>query len=346
MEQKIKELWQEFNFPSPIKLFQLIKPQNPNITYKMIYDVLNKQEAIQINKQIRKPSEFTSIVAPSKGYNYQMDIMVYKRFRKNNYQYILTCIDVYSRRAEVEPMTNMTGETILENAKKIFQRFSKDYPRNLNTDNQFNFKEFVEFLDKHNIKLYLSYADDIIDSKNSLIERFHRTLAGMLARYRSATLNNDWYKWIDDIVQTYNNSIHRTIGCAPMEAWNGTKVPDQVVKTIKRKFKEGDLVRIALEKELFRKGDAQTFSKEIYKIIGFDKQRYVLETNDTNERLKRPYKERELTNANNFEKTTETEPEIEPEIDTERRLRREGLDTANILETRTRQNPKKKQRRY
>jgi hypothetical protein len=170
MEKRIKTLWTELNYPSALKFYQIIKPTEPEITLKMINDVLNKQEAIQINKQQRKPSEFSTIVAPNIGYTYQLDIMVYNRFKKNNYKYVLCCIDVYSRRAEVEPMTNMEGGTILENTKKIFQKFSPTiYPNNLNTDNQFNYKEFVDFLNQHNIKLYLSYADDIIDSKNSLV---------------------------------------------------------------------------------------------------------------------------------------------------------------------------------
>lgn len=346
MEQKIKDLWKEYNYPSPIKLFQIIKSKEPNITYKMINEVLNKQEAIQINKQIRKPSQFSSINASSPGFNYQLDIMVYNRFQKNNYKYILCCVDVYSRRAEVEPMTNMEGSTILEKTKQIFKKFSPTiYPKNLNADNQFNFKSFVEFLEQNNITLYLSYADDIIDSKNSIVERFHRTLASMMQRFRTATRDYDWYKWVQKIVELYNNSYHRTIKCTPMEAWNEEKIPENETKYIFPNFETGDLVRTYIQKELFGKGDAETFSKDVYQIKDKKGQRFLLENKETGEDLKRPYKTRELIKANNFEKPEATRQQIIEqqeqikEIEEERRRKRRALEDrniSNIIDQRTR----------
>jgi len=346
MEQKIKNLWKELNYPSAIKFFQSIKNKELNITYNKINDVLKKQESIQINKEVRKPSEFSTIIAPSIGYTYQLDIMVYNRFLKNKYKYVLCCVDVYSRRAEVEPMTTMDGQTILEKTKQIFKKFSpKIFPKNLNTDNQFNYKEFVEYLNKHNIHLYLSYADDVIDSKNSIVERFHRTLASMMRRYRSATRDYAWNQWIQKIIDLYNNSYHRTIKCTPMEAWNGTKKPEQEVNFVIPDFQTGDLVRTNIQKEIFNKGDAQTFSKDVYRVVKRNKQRFVLENIETGYELKRPYKPRELTKANNFEKVEPTQEqkkqkeEQQQEIEADKRRKRrqrENRDDSNIIEKRTR----------
>jgi hypothetical protein len=45
-----------------------------------------------------------TIVAREPGDCFQMDIMVYNRFQYDNYKYILTCIDVYSRYAQAIPL--------------------------------------------------------------------------------------------------------------------------------------------------------------------------------------------------------------------------------------------------
>jgi hypothetical protein len=50
------------------------------------------------------PSTTLPIVAREPGDCFQMDIMVYNRFQYDNYKYILTCIDVYSRYAQAIPL--------------------------------------------------------------------------------------------------------------------------------------------------------------------------------------------------------------------------------------------------
>ena len=248
------------------------------------------------------------------------------------------------RRAEVQPITNREAKTILEATKKIFSKFGK-YPQNINTDNEFNNKLFIDFLEQHNIKLYLSYADDVIDSKNSIVERFHRTLAGMMQRYRQATGNRQWYEWIDSIVDLYNKQYHRTIHCSPYEAWDGTAQPSQEINKVESKFRVNDQVRTMIQKRIFDKGDAQTFSSDVYKILKREKNRYILENIQTGETLKRPYQQRELSNANNFEKMVpqqrqkqnrEEESDERKQRKQQKLLRREEQKAENIVEDRTR----------
>jgi hypothetical protein len=167
----------------------------------------------------------------------------------------------------------------------------------------------------------------------------------MMARFRSATRDYDWFDWIQKVVNLYNNQYHRTIQCTPMEAWNGTKEPQQDIKTIDPKLELGDLVRTYIQKELFGKGDAQTFSESVYRVTKKDKNRFILEDIETGKQLKRPYKPRELTTANNFEKTDITPKQIKQqieqneEVEEDRRRKRrakEDRDISNITEQRTR----------
>jgi hypothetical protein len=75
------------------------------------------------------------------------------------------------------------------------------------------------------------------------------------------------------------------------------------------------------------------------------KNRYILENIQTGETLKRPYQQRELSNANNFERMVpqqrqrqnrEQEDEEKKKRKAEKRRQREGRDNENIIEDRTR----------
>ena len=100
-----------------------------------------------------------------------------------------------------------------------------------------------------------------------------------------------------------------------------------------------------IQKRIFDKGDAQTFSSDVYKILKKEKNRYILENIQTGETLKRPYQQRELSNANNFERIVphqrqkqnrEQEDEEKRKRKAEKQLRREEQKAENIIEDRTR----------
>lgn len=85
------------------------------------------------------------------------------------------------------------------------------------------------------------------------------------------------YKWIhilDDVVDLYNNRMHRTIKMSPAQV---TKDHESLfLKTIynfpqtivaRTKFKLGDYVRLSKFKGVFEKGFTPNFGCEIFKIV-------------------------------------------------------------------------------
>ena len=75
------------------------------------------------------------------------------------------------------------------------------------------------------------------------------------------------YKWIDivdDLVDSYNNSYHRSIGKTPNSVTGDVK--QKVVPRGKVKFKLGDSVRLSKVKGIFAKGYEANWSEEIFTI--------------------------------------------------------------------------------
>jgi transposase InsO family protein len=154
------------------------------------------------------PSIFLSEI----GNNYQADIMYLPQPTKNRYKYILTCIDVYSRKAWVEPIKLKNAEHALTALNKIFKK--SKFPKNLNVDagGEFDNIKFKKYTEDNDIKLWISNPEQ--HNKNSIVERFHRTLRNILLRY-TTTLNKPYINELQKLVDNYNDTYHNTVEATP-----------------------------------------------------------------------------------------------------------------------------------
>ena len=90
------------------------------------------------------------------------------------------------------------------------------------------------------------------EGKSVVAERFIRTLKNKIYKYITAILKNVYIDKLDDIVNEYNNTYHRTIKMKPIDVKDdtyidfGKEVNDKVPK-----FKIGDYIRISKYKNIF-----------------------------------------------------------------------------------------------
>jgi len=108
--------------------------------------------------------------------------------------------------------------------------------------------------------------------KASIVERFNRTLKELTWRELSFNVK---YKWIDmykQLINKYNNRVHRTIQIGPSNANSSNE--RQILQTsynhrkifVAGKFRKGDHVRISKYKHVFEKGYTPNYTTEIFKI--------------------------------------------------------------------------------
>ena len=189
---QVKELFYdpEQGFVSLSKLWKKVKAQDIPVKYKDVKTFYESQSTNQINKQTKKPKVFRTILADGPRKNYQMDIIIYDRYEINKYKYILCVIDVYSRYAVSKAMTNRENDTILKNMKEIFDEMGGS-PENINCDNEFNTSKIIEYFKDKKIIPHFSEPNEI--NKNAIVERFNRTITGLIQKYRVATGDKKWY---------------------------------------------------------------------------------------------------------------------------------------------------------
>ena len=140
--------------------------------------------------------------------------------------------------------------------------------------------------------------------KSVVAERFISTLKNKIFKHMAAIPKNFYFDVLDDIVNKYNNTVHRTIDMKPVNVKCNTYVDSKKkVNDKDPKFNIGDDVRVSKYKNIFVKGYTPNWSQEVFVISKFKNTvpwTYVI--NDLNgEEIIGTFYEKELQKTNQKE---------------------------------------------
>ena len=103
--------------------------------------------------------------------------------------------------------------------------------------------------------------------KSVVAERFFRRLKNKIYKYMTPISKNVYIDKLDDIVDEYNNTYHRTIKMKPIDVKDNTYINiDKELNDNDPKFKVVDPVRILKYKIIFAKGYTPNGSEEVFVI--------------------------------------------------------------------------------
>lgn len=138
----------------------------------------------------------------------------YKKFAKwnNGFKYILLVIDTFSKYVWLRPLKQKTGQDVTEAFKDIMVESGRR-SRRLITDKgqELRAKKVQELMKKHDA----IYSPIQNETKAIASERAIQTIKIM--RYLNYKDNYMYLPIIDDIVESYNQTFHRTIGVRPID---------------------------------------------------------------------------------------------------------------------------------
>ena len=113
----------------------------------------------------------------------------------------------------------------------------------------------------NSIEMYSTYNK----GKSVVTERFIRTLKSKIFKHMTIVLKNFYFDVLDDIVNKYNNTVHRSIKMKPVHVTSDSYAEcNQDSNEKNRKFKVGDHVRTSKCKNIFAKGYTQNWSEEVF----------------------------------------------------------------------------------
>lgn len=225
----------------------------------------------ELHKQARKNFQRRRVVMKGIDDLWQADLveMINYASVNNDYRYLLTVIDTFSKKAWAVAVKNKTAQNVTNAMKSIFDKHHRK-PINLQTDDgkEFFNNQFNHLMQTNKINHYSTYST----LKASIVERFNRTLKGMMWKEFSFQGTYKWIHIYQKLVDKYNDTFHRTIQMSPNEvnSSNEKYLLDNIynkLKVFKRpKFKVGDHVRISKYKHVFEKGYTPNWTTEVFKV--------------------------------------------------------------------------------
>ena len=168
---------------------------------------------------------------------------------------------MFSKYAWVVRLKDKRRITIVNAFQKIISEGRKPNKIWVDQGGEFYNNLFKRFLKINNIEMYSTYNE----GKSVVAERFIRTLKNKIFKHMTAISKNVYFDVLDNIVNKYNNTVHRTIKMKPIDVTDDSYAEyNEDFNKKDPKFKVGDHVRISKYKNIFAKGYTQNWSEEVF----------------------------------------------------------------------------------
>ena len=136
-------------------------------------------------------------------------------------KFLLCVINIFSKTAWTVPLKNKKS-TFIANAFQNVLNNSKRKPNKIRVDKGSGFcsRSMISWLQDNNIEIYSTHNE----GKSPVAEGFIRTLKTKIYKYVISISKNVYINRLDDIVNKYNNTYHRTIKMKPVDVEDNTYI--------------------------------------------------------------------------------------------------------------------------
>ena len=298
------------------KLYREVKRRRPRTTRREVQEWALGELAYALHRPVRKRFPRNPVTVFSVDELWQADLVDLQRLSGYNdgVNYLLTVIDVFSKKAWVRTLQNKKPPTVMKAFLSIVRSRGRR-PLKLQTDAGWEFRDVAAHL--RNPSRAAERASGSVrfyvvpnEVKASVIERFNRTLKTRMWRYFTAHNTFRYLDVLPALVDSYNRTPHRTLeGRTPdsvgpdnqLEVWRRVYKP--LLNTsgaCEYKFQLGDLVRISVAKDPREKGYLPNWSEEYFTVTArVCRRRPVYQLTDLEgEAIEGKFYENELTPAN------------------------------------------------
>jgi len=275
MEEKLRSIYYDPKHPASFSsIVKLAKASG--YSEAKVKKWLMAQPTYTLHRQARKKYATRKYIVHDIDEQWQADLADVSLIasQNNGYRFILTVIDIFSRYAWARPLKTKSGKEVTAAFEDIFKEGR--IPRRIQTDQgkEFENRDVLALFAKHDIELFSVKSA----YKAAIVERFNRTLKHRLWRYFTMSTKEKWTDVLQDVVNAYNNSVHRTLGRKP------TDITPAVVGDVREEvfsnrppsrkkgdIKVGDTVRISKVKSVFAKGYLPNWTEEIFTVASINR---------------------------------------------------------------------------
>jgi transposase InsO family protein len=281
--KELKDLYEEYGYPSAERLWKLVKKENLSFTKKQVQEFVSEQISAQLHRRAPKVRQ-VPITASDVNFDWQIDLLDMNKYHKSNegYRWILIVVDVFSRKAAAVALKKKTADEATNALIEVIDKMGK--PLSITSDDGSEFKgAFKKLLAEKNIAHRVTTPGD--HNVLGIIDRFSKTLKLILHRHFTQQQTVKWIDVLQRFIQAYNKTEHASLHMSPNEAKNRPTdarnvhfenlQESQKARSV-QKFKVGDHVRVKRKKRTFDRGYEIVWSLTVYTIQKIEGQNYLL----------------------------------------------------------------------
>ena len=224
----------------------------------------NEQLAEELHKPIIRKFKRREVYSAFKDHTWAADLADMQLISKFNkgFRFLFCVIDIYSKYAWVAPLKDKKDVSIVNLFQSILNKCNRK-PNKFWVDkgSEFYNRSMKSWLEKNDVQMYSTHNE----GKAVVAERFIRTIKNKIYKHMTSISKKMYIDKLDDIVNEYNNTKHRTTKMKPIDVKDNTYIDfDKEVNDNDPKFKVGDHVRISKYKSIFAKGYTPNWSEEVF----------------------------------------------------------------------------------
>ena len=224
----IESTWKKHAYTGKHRLHSILNDRYVNISRRKLDRWANNGMNQQLHTRVIQKSVVRPQWASRYGAHVQIDLLSFEArpCSKRRFKWVLSVVDIHSRYGAGVPMMNKKSETTANHFRTLCQQWSLDkYGHIVSSDvgGEFIGHEFQDALREFNLKHVKSKP---WKSTNGIVERFNQTIRAGIGKWRSATGRSDWSSVLNDIIHTYNSSVHTSIGIEPAVARHQATRPE------------------------------------------------------------------------------------------------------------------------
>ena len=288
--EKLNNLYYEQkNFFGRDRLYKLALSRNIDVTRAQVMEWLKSQELYQRFKRTEASTTVKATVLKHPNIQIGIDLIDMQNKQYKGYNYILTAIDLFSKKAFACAMKNKTDGETAKCMKKILKQTSgSSQIKSIRSDNGPEFKGsmFTKLIKEKNIKHIFSLPYK--PQSNGNIERFNGTLKRLINQVLKYNNSQDWVSVLDELVDNYNNTIHDTTKITPNDVDDADlkQIRSRIKKKVENKMHEADILNVGdkVRIKVIDQKDGTNWSRQLYTIAqvyrprkSVSKVQYVLE---------------------------------------------------------------------
>ena len=160
------------------------------------------------------------------------------KFNKG-FRFLVCVIDIFSKYSWVVLLKYKKDVSIVNAFQKILDDSNRK-PNKIWVDkgSEFYNRSVKSWLQDNDVVMYSAHNE----GKSAVSERFIRTLKNTIYKYMTSVSKNVYIDKLDDMIDEFNNTHHRTIKMKPIDIKNNTYINiDKELSDNDPKFKVGDI---------------------------------------------------------------------------------------------------------